>query len=106
MKAVSVLAVAALLAVVAMMSTARTPTRILGAGTSAAVAGHYLVMLRDVGPATAADVERRAGMLATRYGGRLGQVYHRSVRGFSVAMSEERARRLAADPYVSFVEQD
>jgi subtilisin family serine protease len=48
----------------------------------------------------------RARSLVSEHKGRLGHVYDRSGHGFSAAMSEAEATRLAADPDVAYVEQD
>ncbi|HZB29551.1 MAG TPA: S8 family peptidase [Streptosporangiaceae bacterium] len=44
--------------------------------------------------------------LVDRHDGALGYTYQRALRGFSVRMSEQEAKELAANPAVSFVEQD
>ncbi|GIG88742.1 S8 family peptidase [Plantactinospora endophytica] len=75
---------------------------ILGAASPTAVAGSYIVVLKDgqqLDPAT-------AGSLTSRYGGKVTRVFGRSVHGYSATLSESAARRLAADPAVSYLEQD
>jgi len=47
-----------------------------------------------------------ANALANQYGGRLGHVYTRALEGFSVEMTEGRARALANHPEVDYVEED
>ncbi|MDQ3786226.1 MAG: PKD domain-containing protein [Actinomycetota bacterium] len=82
---------------------------ILGAGAAGAVEGSYIVALEGTPSAavsTRAGVRAQAGDLAERYGGKVGHVYSAALRGFSVRMSEERAKRLAADPAVRYVEQN
>ena len=87
--------------------------QILNAGAPAAVAGSYIVVLKDTplsaarGTATAAKaVSSTAASLAAAHGGTVGRVYSSALRGFSVRMSEPEARRLAADPAVDYVEQN
>ncbi|RKT56180.1 S8 family peptidase [Saccharothrix australiensis] len=66
----------------------------------------YLVVLKDdrLGRST---VRGEAEALVARHGGgRIGFTYHAALTGFSVTMPAERAKRLAADPAVSYVEQD
>src|SRR5262245_7280754 len=80
--------------------------RILGADSGAAIPGRYIVVLKDTASLRAAGVATRARALAGEHQGRLGAVWQRTLRGFSVAMSETEAKRLAADPEVAWVEQD
>jgi serine protease len=47
-----------------------------------------------------------AHALASRFGGQVGFVYEHGLRGFSVRMPEARARALAQDPRVRYVEED
>ena len=82
------------------------------ASAPGAVAGSYLVVLKpDVvgkpGSVTARTaVGSRASALASRYGGTVDSVYAHALTGFSVKMTAERAKQLAADPSVAYVEQD
>ena len=70
---------------------------ILGAGSAGAIGNSYIVVLK---PGAAG-----AG-LAQRYGAQVTDDYDTAVRGFAARMTTTRARRLAADPAVSYVEQD
>ncbi|MGW0506923.1 S8 family serine peptidase [Micromonospora sp. NPDC003241] len=77
------------------------------ADAATAVAGSYLVVLRDdtttrtgVAPAAVAD------RLADRYAGRVDRIFTAALRGFEVRLTEPAARRLAADPAVAYVEQN
>ncbi|MBB5801371.1 subtilisin family serine protease [Saccharothrix ecbatanensis] len=83
--------------------------QILGAGARDAVEGSYIVALNSA-PSTAvsaqAAVSARATDLAGQYGGQVAHVYSSAMRGFSVRMSEQQAKRLAADPAVRYVEQN
>ncbi|GAA3857115.1 hypothetical protein GCM10022243_23120 [Saccharothrix violaceirubra] len=74
---------------------------IRGANEPGAIAGAYIVALKDNGFGAA-----KAGDLARRYGGRVGHTYTTASRGFSVRLDQARARRLAADPAVEYGEQD
>jgi subtilisin-like proprotein convertase family protein len=47
-----------------------------------------------------------ASTLASKYGGRVKLTYTTALRGFSASLTEAEALRLAADPDVSYVEQD
>ncbi|MFI7133628.1 S8 family serine peptidase [Nonomuraea sp. NPDC050153] len=68
-------------------------------------AGHgvkdsYIVTLRQ------AATPQLAGSLAGRFDGTVRHVFDRVLQGFSVAMTEARAKRLAQDPAVESVQQD
>ncbi|HZN20741.1 MAG TPA: S8 family peptidase, partial [Micromonosporaceae bacterium] len=69
------------------------------AGGATAVAGSYIVVLKD-------GVRADARALAARYGGTVGFTYAAALRGFEVSTSEAVARRLAADPAVDYVQQN
>ncbi|GAA2808596.1 S8 family peptidase [Crossiella cryophila] len=63
-------------------------------------AGSYLVVLKDGARAAAAT-------LTQRYGGVLAETYSVTLNGFAVReLSEQQARRLAADPSVKAVHED
>ena len=79
---------------------------IRAAGTPTAIADSYIVALKDNDSVRRNGVAGRARTLTGRHGGRLGQIYQRSLRGFSTAMTETQARRLAAEPDVAYVEQN
>src|SRR3954447_19662697 len=64
-----------------------------------AIAGQYIVVMKD-GSTTTSDA------LAGKVGGKIEDRFDTAVRGFSGRMSAAAARRLAADPAVSYVEQD
>ncbi|MEU6740053.1 S8 family peptidase [Streptosporangium sandarakinum] len=103
-------AVTAVIAVLAAMTTfgqaaqAEPGGRIQHAGDPTAVPGSYIVVLKDaVGVNAVASTARG---LATRYGGSVKRTYDSALHGFSAGMSENAAKRLAADPAVAYVEQD
>jgi subtilisin family serine protease len=78
---------------------------IRGAGAAGAIPDAYIVVFADGGEA-AKRVRSAAAGYAVRYGGRVTGTFSDAVRGFTVRMSESAARRLAAEPEVSYVEQD
>ena len=63
----------------------------------------YIVLLSD---ANREDVGATAAALTKQYGGQIQHVYDIAVRGFSIAMPEAGALRLARDPRVRLVEKD
>ncbi|MFI5734086.1 S8 family serine peptidase [Kribbella sp. NPDC051587] len=77
------------------------------AGSPTAVAGKYIVALKDApaGIVAPAAVRTRADGLAGRFGGSVGYVYDQVLGGYSATMTDSQARRLAADPSVAYVEQ-
>ncbi|OLZ48733.1 S8 family peptidase [Amycolatopsis keratiniphila] len=72
---------------------------IVGAGAEGAVADSYIVVLKN---GSTADKPS----LASKFGGAIGRQYTQGISGFSVALKERQAKRLAADPAVAFVEQN
>ncbi|RSN62994.1 peptidase S8 [Amycolatopsis sp. WAC 04182] len=72
---------------------------IVGAGAEGTIADSYIVVLKD---GSTADKPS----LASKFGGAIGRQYTQGVSGFSVALGERQAKRLAADPAVAFVEQN
>ncbi|RZQ64847.1 S8 family peptidase [Amycolatopsis suaedae] len=81
-------------------ATAAPQGEIRGAGAEGAIAGSYLVALRDNAPLAS------AGELAGKHRGQVTRGYDTALRGVAVRMSEADARRLAAEPGVAYVEQD
>ncbi|MCP3822201.1 S8 family peptidase [Streptomyces sp. A3M-1-3] len=73
------------------------------ASADAAIADSWIVVLNSGAKSTPDSVARE---LASRHAGRLSHVYRTAVKGFSVRMTEARARKVAADPRVAYVEQD
>jgi len=78
---------------------------VIGAGRPDAVAGSYIVVLKD-GAVSSTGVRTKASSLATKHSGRIGHVYSAALRGFSANLTAQEARRMAADPSVAYVEQD
>ncbi|WP_328663748.1 S8 family peptidase [Streptomyces sp. NBC_00328] len=77
---------------------------VLGANSSGAVPGSYIVTLKkNVGfKATAA----RGKGLVSQYGGTVRRTFTSALNGYAVQLTGAQARRLAADPEVASVEQD
>ncbi|MFB6670190.1 S8 family peptidase [Streptomyces parvus] len=78
--------------------------RIVGADRPDAVEGSYIVTLKDSVART--EIPSVARSLSQRHAGQVRSTYTTALRGFSVKMSEEKAKRLAADPSVARVEAD
>jgi subtilisin family serine protease len=97
---VAVLGVSAAAAVTVAIGAA-TPASaegtVLSAGSPTAIAGSFIVGFKDAGASAQA--------LTSKYGGQITSTFD-AVHGFAATMSDRQARRLAADPAVSFVEQD
>jgi len=78
---------------------------IVAEGAPNAVQDSYIVVLKNNALARTA-VRGEANTLAGRYGGQVGYTYRAAFKGFSVTLSADQARKLAADPAVSYVEQN
>ncbi|MET8149413.1 S8 family peptidase, partial [Actinoplanes sp. NPDC005259] len=79
------------------------------AGTADAVAGSYIVVLKDSAVSTknrVAAVGDKSADLARGYGAQVRRTYGAALNGFEASMSEAAAKRLAADPSVAYVEQN
>ncbi|GAA3197887.1 hypothetical protein GCM10010486_79460 [Nonomuraea roseoviolacea subsp. carminata] len=83
-----------------------TPGTIRAADPGLAVQDHYIVVLKDTRGLRSRGVEPSAKDLTDRYGGAVTRTYSAALQGFAAAMSQDEARRLAADPSVAYVEQD
>ncbi|PWW67014.1 S8 family peptidase [Actinokineospora spheciospongiae] len=99
-----VVAGAALVAAVTPAIAAPAEGAIRSAGVPGSVADSYIVVLKDTVGAQA--VNSASADLVRQYGGQRKLTYSAALSGFSVSMSEQQARRLAADPKVAYVEQD
>jgi subtilisin family serine protease len=93
-------AVAALTALGATPASAQEGA-IVDAGGADAISGSYIVVLKD-----GTSVADTAKSVTQRHGGTVKRTYNSAVNGFSGAMSEQQAKRVAADPAVAYVEQD
>ncbi len=69
------------------------------------VPGSYVVILKDNVTARSATPQT-ATALTQQYGGSVRSTWTAALHGFSARMSEAQARRLAADPRVSYVQAD
>ncbi|MEV4274350.1 S8 family peptidase [Actinoplanes xinjiangensis] len=78
---------------------------IAGAGAEGAIPGSYIVVLKP-GTQAADRVTATSQDLVRKYGGTVADNYLSTVRGFHLHATAGEAARLAADPSVSFVEQD
>ncbi|MBP2472469.1 subtilisin family serine protease [Crossiella equi] len=94
---VALTALGTLLTLAAAASPALAEPEGLVLGAANPVPGSYVVTLKDGASSTG---------LAARYGGSVTTRYEASLNGFAATMTERQARRLAADPRVSTVEQD
>jgi subtilisin family serine protease len=108
LRAVAVTAVCAVtgVALLASPAAATPPDGVIdGAGEPGAISGSYIVTLKPAAVAPSA-VDATAEALADRFGGDVKEAFTASLPGFSVRMTEARAKRLAGDPLVQSVEQD
>ncbi len=88
------------LAVVATAPASAAPEgRILGAESATAVDGSYIVVYKD-------SAKTEAKSTAAALGAKVTQQYTAALTGFAASMSEQQAKELAADPDVSFVQQN
>ncbi|WP_436498759.1 S8 family serine peptidase [Actinokineospora sp. HUAS TT18] len=71
-----------------------------GADSPKAIKDSYIVVLKD-GESVAARSD-----LVSRYGGTVKRTYQHALKGYAASISAAQARKLAADPAVSYVEQD
>lgn len=70
--------------------------------SSNAVKDQYIVVFKE----GVRDIPETASQMAHEHGGRVGYVYTRALQGFSIEIPEGRARALANDPRVEYVEED
>jgi subtilisin family serine protease len=75
--------------------------QIQGAGRPDAISERYIVVLKP-----GARVRDVARSLASRYRGTVRQTFDSALHGFAVQLTEQRARQLAANPAVGYVQQD
>ncbi|GCD34015.1 serine protease [Streptomyces chrestomyceticus JCM 4735] len=80
--------------------------KIYGAEAKGAVSGSYIVMLKNSVRGAGVQAEQNKD-LAGKYGGEVKRTYSAALNGFSATgLSDEEARRLAADPAVDKVVQN
>src|SRR5690349_7672729 len=105
--AVSLLVVATTTVATVTPATAAPATgQIRLAGTADAVAGSYIVVLKDSAVAKTnrvAAVGDKSSSLARGYGAEVRRTFGAALDGFEAGMSEAAAKRLAADPSVAYV---
>lgn len=76
------------------------------------IPNRYIVILKGSAPAVAPMVSSRSAIegkgreINARYGGSTDEVWTDVVRGFSMNLTADKARELAADPEVALVEED
>jgi subtilisin family serine protease len=78
---------------------------VLDTGAEGAIGNSYIVVLKT-GSDDADQVTSASQALVDKYGGEVVDNYTATVRGFHARMTATQAARLAADPSVSYVEQD
>ncbi|WP_117211596.1 S8 family peptidase [Allorhizocola rhizosphaerae] len=78
---------------------------ILRAGGPTAVADSYIVVFKDTA-VSRLSVAGKANELANRVGGKARHTYSHALRGFEINTTEAKARQLASDPAVAYVEQN
>jgi subtilisin family serine protease len=71
------------------------------AGSSSVVKDSYVVVLKS-----STGVPTAVTSLKSKYGGTIGHTYTHALSGFEVSMSAAAAKKLAADPKVSYVQQN
>ncbi|MEU8223105.1 S8 family peptidase [Kribbella sp. NPDC048915] len=80
------------------------PVSIRGAGSANAIPGSYIVVL--AGQNSRAQTRAANQSLATTYDVKVGKQFDSSIKGFSAAMTEQQAQKLAGDERVAFVQQN
>ncbi len=98
-------ATAALALAVTVASPASAEGQILGADRVDAVKDSYIVTLKEAASPRAQSA-KTAGSLTSKYGGQVRAAFKHAINGFSVTMTADQARKLAADPTVAYVQQD
>jgi subtilisin family serine protease len=98
-------AAAALALAVNMAGPASAEGQILGADSAQAVQDSYIVAIKDSASPRSASAST-AAQLTQRYGGQVREAWQHALNGFSVKMTADQARKLAADSRVAFVQQD
>jgi subtilisin family serine protease len=77
---------------------------IRGANSANAIPGSYIVVL--AGQKSRTQTRAATQSLATAYDVKVSKQFDASVKGFSAGMTEEQAKKLAADDRVAFVQQN
>ncbi len=79
--------------------------QVLYAGSADAIKGSYIVVFKD-SAVSAQNVGSQVASKTAQYGGKVQYTYSAALRGFAGTMSEQAARKLAADPSVAYVQQN
>jgi subtilisin family serine protease len=79
--------------------------QVLYAGSADAIANSYIVVFKDA-TMSAQSVQDQVAATAAKYDSDVDYTYTAALRGFAGTMSEQSAKELAADPAVSFVQQN
>jgi len=79
--------------------------QVLYAGSANAIKDSYVVVFKD-SAVSAQSVGQQVASKAAKYGGKVSYTYSSALRGFAATMSEQAARKLAADPSVAYVQQN
>jgi subtilisin family serine protease len=104
--AAAAVAAAAALTVVGQAAPAQAaPSVIKYAGAADAIAGSYIVVLKD-GAVAKTKITAVTDRLALKHRAKVQLRYGSAVRGFAATMSATQAKRLAADPSVAYVAQN
>ncbi|GAB2615675.1 S8 family peptidase [Kribbella endophytica] len=103
--AASALAVSGLVATgVASNADEPAAATVRGAGSATAIPGSYVVVLK--GERSVAATKATTQSLAASYDATVRKQFSASIQGFSAAMSEDQAKKLAGDERVAFVQQN
>ncbi|HEU5469626.1 MAG TPA: S8 family serine peptidase [Actinophytocola sp.] len=97
-------AAATVAATVGMASPAAAEGQVLYAGSADAIPGSYVVVFAD--SVSAQTVDGQVQNTTAKYGGQARYTYRAALHGYAAAMTEQQARRVAADPAVAYVQQD
>jgi subtilisin family serine protease len=93
------------LAVIGAAPASAAEGQVLYAGSADAIKGSYVVVFKD-STMSAQSVGDQVASKAAQYGSKVDFTYKSALRGFAGTMSEQAARRLAADPSVAYVQQN
>jgi subtilisin family serine protease len=97
-------ATAAVLCVSGATAAQAAEGQVLYAGASGAIKDSYIVVFKDSAPP--GRLTDQVASKAAEYGSKVQYTYRTALHGFAGTMSEQAARRLAADPAVAYVQQN
>lgn len=96
-------AAAAIGSVSALPATAAPPeAKVVGADSAKAVKGSYIVTMKKSALSTKSDSAKGKSVIA-EHGGKVKRTFTAALNGYSAKMSEDEAKKLAADPAVDKV---